>query len=92
MDAAFEQLVRERAYEIWKTTGMESGSADTHWFSAEKAMRSEADAARVKPVKAAKAAKTIAKPAKTAKGAEGAKLAAAKSVASRKSAAMNASA
>ena len=73
MDAVFEQRVRERAYEIWKASGMGDGAADRHWLSAEKAMRVEADEACAKPVKAAKTASS--KPekpaaAKMAKGAE----------------------
>ena len=41
MDAAFEQKVRERAYEMWKAAGQENGLADLHWLSAEQAVMQE---------------------------------------------------
>ena len=89
---AFEQRVRERAYEIWQTSGMDHGSADLHWLSAEQSVISEAEQACTKVVKPAKTAKAV-QPSKTAKDAKSAKPSV-KSVASRKSAkaAMSASA
>jgi Protein of unknown function (DUF2934) len=36
MEPALEQRIRERAYEIWNSTGREDGRADEHWLSAER--------------------------------------------------------
>jgi hypothetical protein len=52
MDAAYEQRVRERAYEIWLAAGMD-GAADAHWYSAEDAMKTEAAKPASAKVKAA---------------------------------------
>lgn len=48
MDAAFEQRVRERAYEIWMAAGMEDGAADLHWQTAEQFVMNEAGQPTVK--------------------------------------------
>lgn len=42
MDYAFEQKVRERAYEIWMAAGMADGVADEHWLRAEQSVLNEA--------------------------------------------------
>ena len=36
MEPLLEQLIRERAYEIWNATGRQDGRADEHWLSAER--------------------------------------------------------
>ena len=36
MDNALECLIRERAYEIWNTTGRPDGRAEQHWLLAER--------------------------------------------------------
>ena len=36
MDNALERRVRERAYEIWNTTGRPDGRAEQHWLLAER--------------------------------------------------------
>lgn len=65
MDIAFEQKVRERAYEIWLAAGMMDGMAHEHWCAAErdlsvpKALKAKASA-KAKPATAKKA--TTAKP------------------------------
>ena len=35
MDKSLERRIRERAYEIWNTTGRQPGQADQHWLMAE---------------------------------------------------------
>ena len=35
MDRDVSERIRERAYEIWMTTGCRHGQADQHWFAAE---------------------------------------------------------
>ena len=39
MDDALECLIRERAYEIWNTTGRPDGRAEQHWLLAEREVR-----------------------------------------------------
>jgi len=39
MDNALECLIRERAYEIWNTTGRPDGRAEQHWLLAEREVR-----------------------------------------------------
>ena len=60
MDTAFEKRVRERAYEIWMASGMQSGSEDLHWLCAEQAVMSEGNKACAKVAKPAKATKPAA--------------------------------
>jgi Protein of unknown function (DUF2934) len=36
MDNALERRIRERAYEIWNTTGRPDGRAEQHWLFAER--------------------------------------------------------
>jgi hypothetical protein len=36
MDNALERRIRERAYEIWNTTGRPDGRAEQHWLLAER--------------------------------------------------------
>ncbi len=55
MDTAFEQQVRERAYQLWMAGGRENGLAESHWLSAERAMMNEVARPRAK-VAAPKAA------------------------------------
>ena len=69
MDAVFEQRVRERAYQIWKATGMDDGAADRHWLSAEQAVRSEAEQVCAKTLKSADSVRA-AKSARPVKGAQ----------------------
>ena len=94
MDAAFEQQVRERAYEIWETTGKNCGSAEHHWLSAEQALLSEVEqvcAKSVTPAKSAQPAKIVKKTApsaaKAAKRSDSSKAPVTKAAAPRKSAA-----
>jgi hypothetical protein len=35
-DKTLEQRIRERAYELWITTGRHDGQADQHWLMAER--------------------------------------------------------
>jgi hypothetical protein len=42
MEPALEQRIRERAYEIWNSTGREDGQADEHWLSAERELLASA--------------------------------------------------
>ena len=58
MDVAFEQQVRERAYQIWQAAGMEDGFADLHWLSAEQAVIHEVKTSSAKPA-TAKAARSV---------------------------------
>jgi hypothetical protein len=55
MEQPLEQRVRERAYEIWNTSGREDGRADEHWLSAEReilaTLRAEPDAAKTAAVR-----------------------------------------
>lgn len=63
MDIALEYDIRQRAYAIWVATGMNEGDAEAHWLRAERAVRSEAEAAIVStaPIKGkAKRAKVVA--------------------------------
>ena len=62
MDAAFEKRVRERAYEIWLAAGMNDGAADSHWLSAEQAVKMETakPGAKAKAVKKAVSVKAAA--------------------------------
>ena len=39
MDNALECLIRERAYDIWNTTGRPDGRAEQHWLLAEREVR-----------------------------------------------------
>jgi Protein of unknown function (DUF2934) len=36
LDKTLEQRIRERAYELWITTGRHDGQADQHWLMAER--------------------------------------------------------
>lgn len=36
MDKMLESRIRERAYEIWNTTGRPHGQAEQHWLRAER--------------------------------------------------------
>jgi hypothetical protein len=36
LDTTLEQRIRERAYELWITTGRHDGQADQHWLMAER--------------------------------------------------------
>jgi hypothetical protein len=36
MDQNLENLIRERAYEIWTSRGCAHGQADQHWLAAER--------------------------------------------------------
>jgi Protein of unknown function (DUF2934) len=38
-----DDLVRERAYQIWQERGQPEGSAEDHWFEAEREMAGETD-------------------------------------------------
>jgi Protein of unknown function (DUF2934) len=42
MEPAWQQRIRERAYEIWSATGREDGRADEHWLSAERELLTSA--------------------------------------------------
>lgn len=55
MDMSFEDQVRERAYHIWMSAGMEDGMAHEHWALAEQAVVAE-----IKPAKKAAAKKAVA--------------------------------
>lgn len=48
MDGAFEEQVRQRAYEIWVDLGRADGQAHDHWIAAER----DLSAAPAKPKKA----------------------------------------
>ena len=85
MDAALEQRVRERAYEIWKSTGLDGQSADLNWLSAEQAVRNELKAATGTSAHAGSTAKKAPKAAtKVTKTATSVKTVTAKSAAPRK--------
>lgn len=72
MDIAFEDKIRQRAYEIWQAAGMR-GDADQHWLSAETHLRAVEEMPARKPAAKTKAAtakvraKSVAKPARSAK-------------------------
>ena len=36
MDRSMEELIRERAYQIWADNGCVAGKADQHWLTAER--------------------------------------------------------
>jgi hypothetical protein len=36
MERSLEQQIRQRAYDIWNTSGREDGRAAEHWLSAER--------------------------------------------------------
>jgi hypothetical protein len=36
MDYTIDRRIRERAYEIWNTTGRPDGHAEQHWLTAER--------------------------------------------------------
>lgn len=38
-----DDLIRERAYQIWQERGQPEGCADDHWLAAEQELAEEAD-------------------------------------------------
>jgi len=68
LDKTLEQRIRERAYELWITTGRHDGQADQHWLTAEREVlaRLMADAPVAAPEPAA-AKPSAAKPATSRK-------------------------
>jgi hypothetical protein len=44
MDHNLENLIRERAYEIWISRGCVHGQADQHWLAAEREILTESTA------------------------------------------------
>jgi hypothetical protein len=80
VDGVFEDLVRQRAYEIWNALGRADGQAHDHWFAAEqhlltqaKPKKARASAIKAKPTasKALKAAAPApARPKKSAQTAQ----------------------
>ena len=60
MNETLERRIRERAYEIWTTTGREHGRAEEHWFSAERQLLASARPRRsVKTVKKSATGKPV---------------------------------
>jgi Protein of unknown function (DUF2934) len=45
MDQNLENLIRERAYEIWTSRGCAHGQADQHWLAAEREILTSSTAA-----------------------------------------------
>jgi DUF2934 family protein len=45
MDQNLENLIRERAYEIWTSRGCTHGQADQHWLAAEREILTASTAA-----------------------------------------------
>ena len=45
MDQNLENLIRERAYEIWTSRGCVHGQADQHWLAAEREILAASTAA-----------------------------------------------
>jgi hypothetical protein len=45
MDQNLENLIRERAYEIWTSRGCVHGQADQHWLAAEREILTASTAA-----------------------------------------------
>jgi hypothetical protein len=41
MQLSLQQRIRERAYELWNTTGRMHGHAEQHWLAAEREILSE---------------------------------------------------
>ncbi len=74
MNGAFEEQVRQRAYEIWTAEGRHDGLAHRHWLAAERDVRAGATTKAViaaEPKAKVARAKTSAKP-KAAKASAGA--------------------
>ncbi len=66
MDIAVEHEIRQRAYDIWAASGMNEGEAEAHWLHAERAVRTEAEAATISAAGKGKAKPVVIRAAKTA--------------------------
>jgi hypothetical protein len=60
MDGNLSDRIRERAYEIWVSSGCRHGEAEQHWFAAEQEIRAaSALRAKIAPTQAGKARRAL---------------------------------
>jgi Protein of unknown function (DUF2934) len=60
MDGNLSDRIRERAYEIWVSSGCRHGEAEQHWFAAEQEIRAaSALRAKIAPTQASKTRRAL---------------------------------